>query len=173
MNNIREFVKTGKIGLLYLSISKKETLNILGEPNDWFGKDTITKPRCELYCKSPLWFYYGGCVGVHFGKLGTAVELVIYPDNFSECKEASWDWPINQGLTMGQWKTALQVNNLNFREGDPNGLDYWILAEETCFTYAFPFNKGNILPATDRIVPNIVKYANVGRMKYKWGGMFK
>src|SRR5437868_8932075 len=157
MNSFRDFVVGGAIGQIRLAISGPEVLQLLGPPADWLGKATIVGEPCPNYERSRLWLYYEGSVGVRFDETAKAVEIVLYPEHLSKCPQLFGGWSIAERPTMGRWRQALVENVVPFRESNPESLNYWIVADETCVAFGFPGPEGS-KRGHERSVDILAKY---------------
>jgi len=166
MHPISDFVLHGRIGQISMGMTAQQVLDRLGEPKDWLGKQTVIGETNRFYFQSDLWFYYGGSVGVRF-ESGIANVIIVYPENVSTHSELFAGWPKMANLKMGQWREALESNNVPFRESDARSLNYWIVAGETCVTCSFPKleESENAGDGYNRTVDLLQKYSDVEAMK--------
>jgi hypothetical protein len=152
-------------------MTRQQALEQLGEPKDWLGKKTVIGETCEYYHQSDLWFYYEGSVGVGFDDNNVAERVNIYPGKSGACAELFQTWPAMTDLRIGQWRAVLETNGIVFREGNPNSLNYWIIAGDTCVAFGWPSRtealagKEIVFKARDRVVEFISKYSDVSAME--------
>jgi len=158
MNPFNDFVENGKIGQLFLGQSKRDTLKMLGEPNDWLGKATIIGETHEFFYQSELWYYYDGVVGARFGKNETIVELTLFVEKVQATSGVLNvnEWPAMCNITMEGWRLALEKHGLPYVESKDN-LNYWILSGSTCIAACWPYPGGNEMPALTRPVLMVKK----------------
>jgi hypothetical protein len=133
-----DFVINGQIGMLHPRISREEVLKVLGPPPNWIGRPPNIGFQIESFEESDVWMFYEDSVGVRFGEDGVAVETIIYPNKIERCPVLFSQWPIQNNPTLGDWRLVLQSRNLSFRESNPEGTNYWIVAENTCVAYGLP-----------------------------------
>lgn len=166
MQSVSDFVFNGRIGQIRLGLSSKQVGDRLGEPMDWLGKKTIIGERHEFYNESNVWFYYEGSVGVRFGTDGIAEKIIIYPMNAAKCPDLFKMWPTISDLKMGQWREVLKANAISFRESNPQSLNYWIVAGDSCVTCCFPSLEETETKSDgfSRSIETLGKYANARAM---------
>mgnify|MGYP000997905514 FL=1 len=123
MSSIRDFVISGKVGQLWLGLSRQQTIGLFGLPADWLGKASIVRKRCS-YEESELWFYYQGCVGIRFNDAEISQAILLYPEHFKKCPKLFGHWPFGEHATMGEWRKALVADGIVFHESEPKGLNY-------------------------------------------------
>lgn len=169
MNSFRDFVNNGKVGQLGFGISRQQAIQLLGAPSDWLGKRTIIGEPCAIYDQSELWFYYEGSAGIRFDTEAISIEILLYPEHFPKCGELFRQWPVSGIVTMGEWRAALVKHGIVFRESDPESLNYWIVASETCVVGSLPFNDGELLPGHARLVNMVSKFPHVEAMRRDCG----
>jgi len=162
-----EYVRNGTIGALFLGISKPETLGRLGEPKNWLGRPPVVGRAHRTYERSDVWFYYNDSVGIRFGPEGTAVATLLYPEMLSGCPELFKEWPVTSNFKMGNWRYALLVNKIKFVESQRQSLNYWIVAEEACLAYGFPFENGRALHGYDRLVKILTRFEDKDLMRQR------
>ena len=164
MTTLIDFVSRGKIGHLSIGLTKEETLKLLGAPSDWLGRPPNIGFQCDSYEQSDVWFYYNGGAGVRFGGANAAFETLVYPEKTENCPELFGQWPIRTNTNLGTWRAALLSNKIPFQESDPESLNYWIVAEETCVAFGLPFKEGRKLHGYERTVELIGKFSSVQDM---------
>jgi len=163
-----EYVRAGKIGALFLGISKEATLSRLGEPKNWLGRPPVVGQAHRTYGQSDVWFYYNDSVGIRFGQEGTAVEMLIYTDKLLGCPDLFKGWPVRDNFTMGDFRNALLANGIEFVESQAESLNYWIVAEQACVAYGFPSDEnGKSLHGYERVVKIFTRFSGKSLMRQR------
>jgi hypothetical protein len=151
---LREFIIEGKVGLLHLSLSKQQCLNLIGKPQDWAGNDWGFSPKIANYLDSDIWNYYQNAAGIQFSPEGVAERIFLRPELIQERSYPFETWPFQQQLTMGALRNFLIAEQIEFNEGG-DYKTYWIRAASNCFAHAFPYRSGHLLEPPKREVANL------------------
>ena len=158
MDSLTDFVVGGKIGPIFLGQSKKTILKVLGEPKIWVGKPPCFGEAYESYTQSDVWHYYEGIVAARFDN-DIVTDLTLFVDHIKESSGIFASWPEMQGITMREWRAALEERGLAFTESQDD-LNYWILSGPTCIACCWPYPSGKPMPKLQRPVVLIKKVSD-------------
>jgi len=162
-----EFITKGRIGPLFLGISREATEQALGVPDRWLGKPPCIGPQVLSPRHAAVWFYYGGKVGIGYDVSDKAdhIHVDVEPELKEKYPEVFGTWPLPPNATMDQVQAALEAEGIPFEASDPSSDYYGILANGDCFVSWFPASADVDVSGKERPVRVIYKYASPARAR--------